>query len=218
MQVCTQHQNRPASFKGILNITMGQTNIHQATQILQRAGSHVRFNDQATIQPFNKPVLISSGPFTQDDVERYTWCLKSPHIGSWIRKHTPSASTAATTSADDALNIPQIRVGPGLAQNPNASVNDSTRYILVIEGRSGASKAKVFIENSTDAAAATMMHEALNGYSTVFCAACDGSPQDIRPTAKFRADFEGQKPAEDANGMGTFSLVCCAKPAKPYAR
>jgi len=44
-------------------------------------------------------------------------------------------------------------------------------YILITQGRSGDSLSKVVIEPTLDRSAAHAMHEALNGYSTVFMAA-----------------------------------------------
>ena len=67
------------------------------------------------------------------------------------------------------MEVPKIRVGPGLSQT--SSNTEQTSYVVVIQGRTGARKAKVFIHTDLDQAAATMLHEALNGYSTVFSAA-----------------------------------------------
>jgi len=125
---------------------MSPTNIHNPVTLLSRAGIDGTLADQAMIMPFNEPVLIVSGPLSQDDIDQYRWCLKSPHVGSWIRKDAVSvsaASTGAITPADDRLEIPQIRVSPGLSQKLRPG--DQTRYVLVIQGRSGAKKVKVMV-------------------------------------------------------------------------
>ena len=60
-------------------------------------------------------------------------------------------------------------VGPGLARMA-AVQQQSLSFVLVIQRVSGPDKLKVVVEDSTDKAAATMLHEALHRYSTVFSA------------------------------------------------
>lgn len=163
------------------------------------------------IMPFNRPVLISSGTFTQDDVDRYAWCLKSPLLGCWIAQ-TPEGQIAPT-SADEELRVPEIRVGPGLASSMAADAGGSTRFVLVVEGKSGASRVKVVVESSVEAAAAVMMREALNGYSTAFCAAYMrvswGEEAEIPRTARLEAVSNFTMGTKD--GVVTdIELVCCA--------
>lgn len=167
---------------------MSTANIYKPTLLLSRANVANTFSDQATILPFNKPVLVVSGPFSQDDLDKYTWCLKSPQIGSWIRSDgmsTSSAIAGAITSADERLDIPQIRIGPGLSQDLHATYE--SRYVLIIQGRSGAHKVKVMIANTLEQAATIMMHEALNGYSTVFSTSYKGPNL---PELPFRAKLK----------------------------
>jgi hypothetical protein len=190
---------------------MSPTNVHSHHVLLSRAGNNGTFSDQATIQPFNKPVLIVSGSFSQDDVNLYSWCLKSPHIGSWLRGDSISSSAASVTSADDRLEFPQVRIGPGLLQNPLAS--DQTRYILVIQGRSGANRVKVMVTNTVEQAAAVMLHEALNGYSTVFSASYDGPAlQNLPVSAKFERSNELSLPQVTRAGGTIVKLVCSPPP------
>lgn len=194
---------------------MGQSNIHYPAQILLRAAQNGVFSDQALVQPFNKPVLVVSGAFSQEEIDSHTWCLKDPNIGSWVRRGTSNTSSAI--SADDSLHVPQVRTGPGLSQNLTPS--DQTRYILVIQGRSGASKAKVLEETSLPMAASAIMHEALNGYSTVFSAAYDGpSLRDLPVGAVFeRASGLTAPRMNEANQM-FISLVCFVAPREPENR
>ena len=143
---------------------MSPTNIHNPVALLLRAGIDGTLADQAMTMLFNKPVLIVSGRLSQDDIDKYRWCLESPQVGSWIREDAVSvsaASTGAIMPADDRLEIPQTRVSPGLSQKLRP--DDQTRCVLVIQGRSGANKVKVMVGNTVEQAAAIMMHEALNG-------------------------------------------------------
>jgi hypothetical protein len=64
------------------NHIMSPTNINTPIALLLRADTSGIFSDQATIYSFNKPVLIVTGPFSQDDVNQYDWALRNPHIGS----------------------------------------------------------------------------------------------------------------------------------------
>lgn len=194
---------------------MGQSNIHYPTQILSRAAQNGVFSDQALIQPFNKPVLVVSGAFSQEEIDSYTWCLKDPNIGSWVRRGTSNTSSAIP--ADDSLNVPQVRTGPGLSQNLTPS--DQTRYILVIQGRSGAGKAKVLKEMSLPMAASAIMHEALNGYSTAFSAAYDGpSLRDLPVGAVFERASGLTAPKMNGANRMVISLVCFVAPRESEKR
>lgn len=151
----------------------------------------------------------------QEEIDSYTWCLKDPNIGSWVCRGTSNTSSAIP--ADDSLNVPQVRTGPGLSQNLTPS--DQTRYILVIQGRSGASKAKVLEEMSLPMAASAIMHEALNGYSTAFSAAYDGpSLRDLPVGAVFeRASGLTAPKMNEANQM-VISVVCFVAPRESEKR
>lgn len=86
------------------------------------------------------------------------------------------------------------------------------KYVLVIQGRSGASKAKVLVEGSVEGAAATMMFEAINGFSTVFCAAFEGDLRYVSASAAFRAVGDlVTAPGEVGGGRPMVGLVCCAR-------
>lgn len=75
------------------------------------------------------------------------------------------------------MDVPLIRVSPGLSKS---TVSDERiRYVVLIQGKSGMSKIKVMIANTLEQAATTMLHEALNGYSTVFSAAYFGRPANL---------------------------------------
>ena len=148
---------------------MGITNIHYPSQLLQRAADRVPFADQAIIQPHRKNVLVVSGPCSQEDVDRYEWCFRTTELGKWITQGSTGEGPQVVT-ADTGMPVPRITVSPGLART---TVNNQQplSYVLIIQGTSGAEKLKVVVEDNTDKAATTMMHEALNGFSTVFSAA-----------------------------------------------
>jgi uncharacterized protein YdiU (UPF0061 family) len=194
---------------------MSLTNIHTATALLSRADTSGIFSDQATIYPFNKPVLIVTGPFSQDDVNQYDWALRNPHIGSWIRQHamsTLAATVGAITVADDKLDIPQVRVGPGLSEALMPS--DETRYVVIIQGRSGANRVKVMVTDTREKAAVMMMQEALNGYSTAFSTSYIGPLlKDVSVNAKFERTHELLHPIMVEGQAITVHLVCCESPA-----
>lgn len=194
---------------------MSPTNIHTAIALLSRADTSGIFSDQATIYPFNKPVLIVTGPFSQDDVNQYDWALRTPHIGSWIHQDATSTSAAtvgAITAADDKLDIPQVRVGPGLSKALMPS--DETRYVVIVQGRSGANRVKVMVTDTREKAAIVMMQEALNGYSTVFSMSYIGPLlKDISFNAKLKMTHELSNPVMEGERVNTVHLVCCESTA-----
>ncbi|KAF7186197.1 hypothetical protein HII31_12439 [Pseudocercospora fuligena] len=188
---------------------MGITNIHYASQLTDRAN---RSSDvQALIQPLQKPVFIVSGSMSQNDVDKYGWCLQTSHVGCWITQDEESQK-CKIVEADAPMSIPQIRVSSGLAPSKEGTQRD---YLLVIEGVSGASKAKVVIEDSIEKAATAMLHAALNGFSTVFSAAIRQRKRrtifaaSIGPlNGRFRKVDSFLDPATDPSGTVTVDLLC----------
>nr|POE54178.1 hypothetical protein CFP56_63481 [Quercus suber] len=185
---------------------MGITNIHRPSQLTTR--SAYEFADQAMIQPLQQPVLVVTGPFSQADVDKYEWCLRSTQLDSWILRNHQTGK-CSFVDADSGIRVPQIRVGPGLADKEE---QHQRKYILVIQGNSGNSRAKVVIEDSLEKAATTMLHAALNGYSTVFSAAFHGSsPSTIyngHIGGKFRKVKSLREPAEDSSESPFADLLC----------
>lgn len=97
-------------------------------------------------------------------------------------------------------------MGPGLAQSRSSTPSDGAKYVLVIQERSGAVKAKVLVEGSVEGAAVTMMFEALKGVLTVFGAAFEGDLRDVSASAAFRA--VGELVPGRWKGEGGFGLLC----------
>jgi hypothetical protein len=171
---------------------MPPTPIDSSIELLLPVSSDGNFLGQMAMLTIDKPVLIVSGPFSQYDVDRYKWCFKSSYIGSWVLRDAVSASSATKSSivpTDEGLDVPQVRIGPGLSKG--LSWDGNRRCILVIQGRTGVHKVKLMVANSREQAATIMMHEALNGYSTVFSASYEGPAlQDLPADTPFRA-FNG---------------------------
>jgi hypothetical protein len=171
---------------------MSPAPIDSSIELLLPVSSDGKFLDQMVMLPIDKPVLIVSGPFSQHDVDRYKWCFKGAYIGSWILRDAVSVSSATKSSiapTDEGLDVPQVRIGPGLSED--LSWDDKRKCILVIQGRTGVNKVKLMVAGSREQAAAIMMHEALNGYSTVFSASYEGPAlQDLPADTPFRA-FNG---------------------------
>jgi hypothetical protein len=198
---------------------MSPTSINNPVALLSRAGNDGTLVDQAMKMPFNKPILIVSGSLSQGDIDQYRWCLKSPHVGSWIREDAISvsaASTGAITPAHDRLKIPQSRVSPGLSQK--LPPGDQMRCVLVIQGRSGANKVKVMVGNTVEQAAAIMIHEALNGYSRLFSASYNGPALHNLPIgAKFERSHELAQIQANEGHQKVVNPVCCLPPRRSRA-
>jgi hypothetical protein len=126
---------------------------------------------------------------------------------------TSAATVGAITAADDKLDIPQVRVGPGLSKALMPS--DETRYVVIIQGRSGANRVKVMVTDTREQAAITMMHEALNGYSTAFSMSYIGPLlKDISVDTKFKMTHELLHPVLEGGRSNTVHLVCREPPAR----
>jgi hypothetical protein len=190
---------------------MSPAPIDSSIELLLPVSSDGIFSDRMAMLPTDKPVLIVSGPFSQHDVDQYTWCFKSPHIGSWIHGDAASTSTVTKSSiapTDERLDVPQIRIGPGLSKD--LTWNNKRRCILVVQGRTGVHRVKVMVANSREQAATIMMHEALNGYSTVFSASYEGRALHDLPVGeklKFRA-FSGSDWPGYEEGVTVVNMVC----------
>lgn len=167
---------------------MGRTNIHFALALFNRSGSS--FEETAYIPYADKLVYINTKALTQADLDRFADLLRSNISGSWVRK----GSTAAFSYSepDLALTVPKVTVSfgmqvpgrerrlySGFRQDEEESLEEvgpeekekELVYILITQGSSGDVLSKVVIEPTLERAAAHAMHEALNGYSTVFTAA-----------------------------------------------
>ncbi|KAJ9634080.1 hypothetical protein H2201_009056 [Coniosporium apollinis] len=167
---------------------MGRTNIHRAQSLLNRAGTS--FEEVAFIPDAERLVYIISGALTQDHLDRYADVLRNNRAGSWIQKDEGPPWKFAYSQGDQRLSIPKINVsngmqvpgkeGPryvGFRKAPDEYPEEhgpeeiELAYILVIQGQTGDTRCKLVVETSLERASSAIMHEALNGYSTVFTAA-----------------------------------------------
>jgi hypothetical protein len=164
---------------------MGRTNIHSAASLFNRSGTS--FEDIAYIAHADKLAYIISTSLTQVDLNRYADLLRTNILGSWVRKCEGSSAAFAYSEPDLALLVPKVIVSsamqvPGreryrirkVEEEPPEEVGPEQKelvYILITQGRSGDVLSKIVIEPTLDRVAAHAMHEALNGYSTVFTAA-----------------------------------------------
>jgi hypothetical protein len=104
-----------------------------------------------------------------------------------------------------------MRIGPGISQTSNSA--EQLRYVVVVEGGTESRKVKVLIESGLDQVAATMLLEALNGYSTVFSAAYRPQPRDstsVRFVGPHDAVFQKVTASQAVNiDVGTVvGLIC----------
>lgn len=160
---------------------MGPTNIHHSGSLLSRAGQK-NFNDQATFQPFGRPVFINTIEPDQLELNHFVNLLNSRVHNIWISRSSNGSFKAVEAAA--ALPIPKICISAGLADPPERRVPRAYKnpspppaikadytYILIIEGKSASREAKIVAKSTLQGIADTMMHEALNGYSVVLSAA-----------------------------------------------
>ena len=151
---------------------MGRTNIHQALALFIPSGTVL--DEIAHIPYADKLLYIVATPMDQTDVNRYAGFIRKANMRSWIRKE------AGSSEPDGTITIPKVMVSFGM-QSPGAENTveeehvgpkpDELAYVLIIQGRSGDVLGKPVIEPTVHCAAARVMHEVLNGYSTVFMAA-----------------------------------------------
>jgi len=171
---------------------MGRTNIHRASSLFNR--SEYFHECIAYIEHAQKLVYIIKTALTQTDVDRHAVLFRANMFGSWIRKDT--SAPIAYSNPDLAVQVPKIVLSSSMwdlrsrysyveiqmaEDNAQEEAKTETReeatlkeddlvYILIIQGRSGDMLSKIVIEPTFDRAAAHALHEALNGYSTVFTA------------------------------------------------
>lgn len=161
---------------------MGRTNIPTAASLFKLSGTSYEYI--AYIEDADKMVYIVSTSLTQVDLDRYADLLRTNILGSWVRKCKGSPATFAYSEPDLALSVPKVIVSsgmrmPGVERDRYSGVRkvdeenpqqEELVYILITQGRLGDVVSKIVIEPTLDRAAAHAMHEALNGYSTVFTA------------------------------------------------
>ena len=157
---------------------MGVTNIHHATQVLQRAGEEM--TDPALLASFNKAVLLVGRGFEQEEIDNFAAVLHTWHRDKWVV--TNGSGVPKVVMSDKGVAIPALYTSPGLEEYRSANhgydepkdANGKTiqlAYVIVVRGASAALFSKVRVFYSRFAVAAGIIEEALQGLCVVFSAA-----------------------------------------------
>lgn len=146
---------------------MGLTNFHSPSDMLARA-SGSKYQCQAIIQEFGRPIYFSSNSFTQETIDQYSWRLKYGHLDQWASPTEEGVLPITITKTPDPLKIPKLCIAGSF--KPYALANDLASrvdYILLVAGNRGANLKLVLHHDLHDAGVA-IFHEGMNGYSVVF--------------------------------------------------
>lgn len=144
-------------------------NINTTDDLLAGAGRGYKLQ-QATFRINRQPVLLEYTN-SQCHVEKFSTIMQTASrsmMGTWIQ--IPSGICC---EPDTACKVPKIVVSRAFQHKGSdfAKFSPSISFIYIVQGLCDASKAKVVLAWDVETAAAGMIHEALNGYSTVFSAA-----------------------------------------------
>lgn len=186
---------------------MKHTIIESHVDLLAEADIDGISSKQALIEPSSRQVLLVSGPATYEDIQAYEWCMKSSVTRSWIcpREDDPFTSRPASCPPDGEVLFPQVRVTKALSIPQN--MHGDIRYMLVIQGKSGAAKAKIIRETSPERAAVAMLAEALIGYSTVLTIAYRASDMaSYSNTPSFELPLDTFEICDNLDGLGDPAL------------
>ena len=194
-------------------IDMGVTNIHHASQVLDRAGHEIA--DQAVIAHFSKGVLLVGRSFTQDELESFAEAIHTPHHNKWVEYSGTDAPRPVAT--DKPVLIPTLYTSPGLRsrrgtpQSANGELVE-VAFVIVVQGGSGALFSKTRIFYSPFVVAAGIMEEALRGMCVVFSAAL--LRRDVKKLGRsgfplVKVTMEKLVVAANEEGPGGEILLCC---------
>lgn len=193
--------------------------IGSAKALITNAGQDSE--DQATIIPLDRPVYVECCSFSQDRLCKLTRLLNCGIRDRWVSDAGTSEGKYHTTSTPVHFRVPRVCVSPALdpkvlpekQREPNY---DHIDYILVVQDAVGS--LKMVTEPSLSAAARTMLHEALNGFSIVFSGAlfhCNIDwmfRSDSRPS---KIQFKTVMSINALNGLsvlngkeGTIGVIC----------
>jgi hypothetical protein len=199
---------------------MGMTNIHHASQILQRAGT--KMTDQAQIMPLGKPVLLVGRSFTLEEIETFSEALQTSHRDKWVEYN--GTGPPRPTTNDKGLPVPTLYTTIGLKEQmaTHGRLDHPTNinrepielaFVIVVRGASAALFSKVRVFYSHFAVAAGIMEEALSSWSVVFSAAM--LKQDALRLGREPVSFEKVESlqaliaaAEEKKAANTV-LLCC---------
>lgn len=115
--------------------------------------------------PYNKRVFIFFRESSDETLQKYVWLLNSGFEGQWIGHNEMGQRRPVAPGAP--LEIPKVIMGPAFREAA-AGLEDAVKYLIVVQGSSGAAAMKLMVCETRDEALRTIFHESLNGYSTVF--------------------------------------------------
>lgn len=165
---------------------MGRNNVRSGLDLISRAGSSIDI--PSVIPEFDNLALHIIGySFDQDDLDQHVQVLRFGHIDAWMSllesapeetKENGPAKALTLVAADEPWRIPKIHISKGLrAQQPLLTTRDGKQekadppklaYIMVVQGRSGAIRARLIVRSNLKLAGVEMFHMAANGFSVVF--------------------------------------------------
>ena len=198
---------------------MSPTNIHFASSLLNRAGSS--FSDQATIQPFNRPVYTVYIPeFPPETVRKYAKLFNEGIEGKWLSYANDSTEILRVVDPSSPSNIPKVCISAVMSPNPRTSdpsqqPKEPLDFLLVIQGENANERSKVVVEHTIEDAATSMLHEAMNGFSVVFTGALLRSDSSMLFTQHKTRQYNVEKVsdiaalnASDSRRFGEISIIC----------
>ncbi|KAL8919741.1 MAG: hypothetical protein Q9208_006607 [Pyrenodesmia sp. 3 TL-2023] len=187
---------------------MSPTNIRKAPALLQHAGKTL--DDQATIQPFNRPVYtVYISEFLQEDLNKYSKLFNHGIEGQWLsNSRNPTGGVLKVVDPSPPSTIPKISISWVL--NPTSTSTQSPQleypldFILVIQGNNALERSKVIVARSAEHAATSMLHEAMNGFSVVFTGALLRSD-----TEELFSSSERSQPFQFVKMPDVMALMAC---------
>lgn len=139
---------------------MGQTNIHNASALLSRAGSS--FSDQAVIQPFGKAIYLDCESLAQEDINKLGKLLNCCIQDQWISTKANVAQIFQPTTAPDGMAVPKICVTHGLdrrliegdplcgVREPAVKPKEPLSFILVVQGINASERSKIVTKQTLE--------------------------------------------------------------------
>lgn len=154
---------------------MSPTNIRYASDLLTRAGTI--FDDQATIQPLGKQVYtIYTDTFLQEALDTYASLFRHGVEGRWLSYSNDFTKVIKVVQPSPPSDIPKLVIScalaedsrPGSPEAPDQHPGESLDLLLIFQGSAASQRSKLAVARSLTDAATIMLHEAMNGFSTVF--------------------------------------------------
>ncbi|MCJ1473669.1 hypothetical protein MMC13_002320 [Lambiella insularis] len=144
---------------------MGEVKINTAFELLDRSWPISPHDLDFHASICGHSVYVVLVPFTQEDLDQYVWCLANNPLEKWVEVIGDSAMKGCCREVETAppLSIPQLHIGDGVDLWSRGRA-----FVVIAEGQGGALRRKLFVKYTACSAAATMIHQVMNGYSVVF--------------------------------------------------